>query len=222
MKNIQFFVKRVLDIVFSIFAIFIFLPVFVIVAMIVKFTSDGPIFFKQTRVGMHDREFSILKFRTMKVDSHLQKNGLAVHSNDQRITKLGRLLRKTSLDELPQFFNVLRGDISFVGPRPGLPVQLKYFSKKQRMRTIVRPGITGLATINGRASIPWSKRIEYDLEYINKFSLLLDFKILFKTIYVVLASKGVYYDHSKGPAFDLADPDDLPQATNKRSINDNS
>ena len=212
MIHVQFFIKRFLDLVLSLVAIVVFSPVFVLIAGVVKLTSSGPIFFKQIRVGRYDKEFNIIKFRTMTTDSHLVKDGLAVHANDPRITKVGHFLRKTSLDEIPQFINVLRGDISIVGPRPGLPEQLKYFSLHQRTRTQVRPGITGLATVNGRASIPWSKRIEYDLLYINQFSLLLDIKIVLKTVYVVLAGKGTYYDHSQGPAFDLADPDDLPQA----------
>ncbi|EMJ3469007.1 sugar transferase [Vibrio harveyi] len=216
MIEIQFFVKRIFDIFVSLFSILLLLPLFLLISLAVKLTSPGPIFFRQTRVGRFNSEFEILKFRTMKVDSHLVPDGLAVRENDDRITKIGHFLRKTSLDEIPQFINVLKGDISIVGPRPGLPEQLKYFNEQQKKRTLVRPGITGLATVNGRASIPWSKRIEYDLLYIDTFSLLLDVKILLKTVYVVLAGQGTYYDHSKGPAFDLAEPDNLPQAKPKK------
>lgn len=212
MLYFQLLLKRAFDFIVAFMSILFLLPVMTLVAVLVKVSSTGPIFFKQSRVGLNEKRFNILKFRTMYVNSHLVKDGLAVKSKDPRITRLGHFLRKTSLDEIPQFINVLKGDISLVGPRPGLPEQLKYYSNEQRMRTKMRPGITGLATVNGRASIPWSKRIQYDLMYIEKFSLLLDLKILIKTVYVVLTGKDTYYDHSKGPAFDLAEPDDLPQA----------
>ena len=208
----QFFIKRLFDIIFSIFILIIFSPFLLIISMLVKLTSKGDIFFTQERVGKDGKIFKIYKFRTMQENAEFVRDGLAVKSGDSRITPLGRVLRKTSLDEIPQFINVLLGDLSIVGPRPALSVQLKYYSSWHRRRLEVRPGITGLATVKGRCSIPWSRRIELDIEYIDKFSLILDFKILFKTIYVVLAGINTYYDPSKGPAFDLADPDDLPQS----------
>lgn len=212
MKIFQFGVKRIFDALIAFIAIVILLPMFFVVGAAVKTTSRGPIFFKQTRIGKNNCEFEIFKFRTMAINSDIVKDGLAVKRNDARITSVGNFLRKTSLDEIPQFLNVLKGDISIIGPRPGLPEQLKYFDHRQLMRTQVKPGITGLATINGRASIPWSKRIEYDLLYIENFSLWLDLTIAIRSVWVVISGKNTYFDSSHGPAFDLASPDDLPQS----------
>lgn len=216
MKILQFWVKRIIDVVISLLMIVVLLPVFFLVALAIKFTSVGPVLFKQTRIGKNNHEFEILKFRTMVVNSDVIRDGLAVKRNDTRITSIGHFLRKTSLDEIPQFLNVLRGDVSIVGPRPGLPEQLKYLDQRQLMRTGVRPGITGLATINGRAAIPWSKRIEYDLLYIEKFSLWLDLTIMVRSVWVVISGENTYFDSAHGPAFDLANPDDLPQSRKKQ------
>jgi len=184
----------------------------ILISILVKTTSKGDVFFTQERLGKGERVFRLYKFRTMVENAEFVRDGLAVKSGDSRITPLGRILRKTSLDELPQFINVLVGDISIVGPRPALPVQLQYYNDQQRRRFEVRPGITGLATVKGRCSIPWSRRIELDIDYIDNLTLMLDLIILFKTVYVVLSGKDTYYDSSNGPAFDLADPDDLPQS----------
>jgi lipopolysaccharide/colanic/teichoic acid biosynthesis glycosyltransferase len=216
MKKLQFAVKRSVDVVLSLLAIVVLLPVFFLVALAIKSTSVGPALYTQTRVGKNNKEFQILKFRTMVVNSAFIRNGLAVKKNDTRITSVGHFLRKTSLDEIPQFLNVLRGDISIVGPRPGLPEQVIYLDQRQLMRTAVRPGITGLATVNGRAAIPWSKRIEYDLLYIEKFSLWLDFTIMVRSVWVVISGQNTYFDGAHGPAFDLANPDDLPQSRKKQ------
>jgi lipopolysaccharide/colanic/teichoic acid biosynthesis glycosyltransferase len=163
-------------------------------------------------VGKNGKTFKIFKFRTMVVGADKVKDGLAVKAGDGRITKEGAFLRKTSLDELPQFFNVFLGDISIVGPRPALPEQLHYYDETQMRRLEMQPGITGLATVNGRASIPWSQRIAHDIKYIDNFSFWLDVKIMFKTVFVVLSGQGTYYDSKNGPAFDLGSPDDLPQS----------
>ena len=123
-------------------------------------------------------------------------------------------MRKTSLDELPQFFNLLKGDVSLVGPRACLPEQIEYFNERQRERFVVKPGITGLAVIKGRASIPWSQRLRWDRIYIKRHTIAFDFYIIIKTFFVILSAKNVYYNHKKhGPAFDLASPDNLPQAS---------
>lgn len=212
MRLINLFLKRLIDVTVATIGLIVAFPIMLLVAVGIKIDSKGPIFFTQTRVGKDMKSFKILKFRTMAIGSEQVKNGLQVKAGDSRITNFGNLLRKTSLDELPQFFNVLKGNISLVGPRPGLPEQLRYYSDKQKGRLKMKPGITGLATVKGRCAIPWSKRIELDLEYIEQFSVWLDVKIMFKTVFIVLFGKNTYYDHSNGPAFDLADPDDLPQA----------
>ena len=212
MRALNLFLKRVIDVITSLVALSILLPLILIIALIIKIDSPGPVLFYQRRVGINAKLFNILKFRSMSVGAEQVKNGLQVKAGDSRITPFGRFLRKTSLDEIPQFINVLKGDISLVGPRPGLPEQLKYFTDEHKGRLKMKPGITGLATVQGRCAIPWSKRIEIDLKYINDFSLLLDLKIIYKTVFVVLSGKNTYYDHSNGPAFDLANPDDLPQA----------
>jgi lipopolysaccharide/colanic/teichoic acid biosynthesis glycosyltransferase len=135
--------------------------------------------------------------------------GLSITERDPRVTHVGSFLRKCSLDEFPQLFNVIRGDISLVGPRPTVPEHLEYYGEFERRRLEMRPGITGLAMVRGRASIPWSQRIKYDGEYINDFSLWLDLRILMETVWVVLRRKNVYYDYEKhGPPFDLVKPAD--------------
>lgn len=212
MKNINFILKRLFDLVVSLSIIVILSPLYISIAILIKVSSTGPVLFTQKRVGKNGGVFTVLKFRTMVVGADKVKDGLAVKAGDSRVTWEGRFLRKTSLDELPQFFNVFMGDISIVGPRPALPEQLHYYNETQLRRLEMRPGITGLATIHGRASIPWSKRIEYDIVYIDNFSFWLDLKIMFKTVFVVLSGKGTYYDSESGPAFDLSPPDQLPQS----------
>ena len=218
--KVQLYIKRFLDVLISLVILVFVFPFMVLIAFLIKVTSKGPILYTQERLGENCRCFIIYKFRTMVENAEFVRDGLAVKSNDARITMLGRILRKTSIDEMPQLFNVIIGDLSLVGPRPALPAQLKYYNSHQRRRFEVRPGLTGLATVRGRCSIPWSRRIELDIEYIDKFSLLLDFKILFKTVYVVLFGKDTYYDSTDGPAFDLADPNDLPQAEQSRKKGD--
>jgi exopolysaccharide biosynthesis polyprenyl glycosylphosphotransferase len=193
--------KRVLDLAISCVVLVFLAPVLVVTAIAIKLTSPGPVFFLQNRVGLNKRRFKICKFRTMVVDAekemarlqHLNEVSGPVFKikNDPRITPLGRFLRKTSIDELPQLFNVLKGDMSLVGPRP-LPVRdYEGFSKDwQRRRFSVRPGITCLWQINGRSSIPFEKWMELDLEYIDGWSLWLDLQILVRTIPAVLRGSG--------------------------------
>jgi len=212
MKFFNLLLKRIFDFLIAIATISLLSPFYIIIALFIKASSPGPILFSQIRVGKNGKRFSIYKFRTMCVGADKVKDGLAVQAGDSRITKEGRFLRKTSLDELPQFFNVLFGDISIVGPRPGLPEQLHYYNETEMRRLEMQPGITGLATINGRAAIPWSQRIAFDVKYIDSFSFYLDIKIIIKTVFVVLSGKDTYYDNKNGPAFDLADENDLPQS----------
>ena len=194
-------IKRVIDITVAAAMSLLLLPVFLLTALLIKLTSPGPVFFVQKRLGLNKRHFGIYKFRTMVVDAekrmqeveHLNEVSGPVFKikNDPRITPIGRLLRKTSIDELPQLFNVLRGDMSLVGPRP-LPLRdYEGFSEDwQRRRFSVRPGVTCLWQIGGRSSISFEQWMELDLQYIDKWSLLLDFKILLKTIPAVLKGSG--------------------------------
>ncbi len=197
----QFLWKRTIDIAISLFMIILFLPVFLTIGLLIKLTSKGPILFVQDRVGYNKRVFKLLKFRTMVCDAearqaeleHLNEADGPIFKmkNDPRVTKVGKLLRKTSLDELPQLFNVLRGDMSLVGPRP-LPLRdVKLFDNLwYKRRFSVRPGITGLWQINGRSETEFSSLIKYDLEYIDKWSPWLDLKIMLKTVPAVLFGTG--------------------------------
>lgn len=193
--------KRVLDFCLALAALILISPVLVLVAAIIKITSPGPIFFTQKRIGRNKRKFTIYKFRSMAVDAENKMRDLE-HLNelrgpvfkikhDPRITPVGRFLRKTSIDELPQLFNVLKGDMSLVGPRPMSVRDYELFSEDwHRRRFSVRPGITCLWQVNGRNSIPFEKWMELDMQYIDKWSLWLDFKILAKTIPAVLRGSG--------------------------------
>ena len=194
MKNMEkgeAILKRVFDFLMSLIAIIILSPVILIVALAVKFTSPGPMLFKQRRIGKDNVEFEIYKFRTMRIDTpnvptHLLENP------DQWITPVGKFLRKTSLDELPQLFNILKGEMSIVGPRPALYNQIDL----RDMRTAVGvhkliPGLTGWAQINGRDEIPLSLKVRLDKEYLDRKSFLFDIKIIFMTVLSVLKSDGV-------------------------------
>ena len=193
--------KRAVDILVSATMSLLLLPVLVLTAILIKLTSPGPVFFVQKRLGLNKRHFGIYKFRTMVIDAekrmkeieHLNEVSGPVFKikNDPRITPIGKFLRKTSIDELPQLFNVLKGDMSLVGPRP-LPLRdYEGFSEDwQRRRFSVRPGVTCLWQIGGRSSISFEQWMELDLQYIDKWSLLLDFKILLKTIPAVLKGSG--------------------------------
>jgi exopolysaccharide biosynthesis polyprenyl glycosylphosphotransferase len=195
------FIKRIFDIVVSFFGIIFLSPVLLIVAALIRLTSPGPVFFTQKRLGLNKRRFDVYKFRTMVVDAearmrdieHLNEVSGPVFKikNDPRITPIGRLLRKTSIDELPQLFNVLKGEMSLVGPRP-LPLRdYEGFNKdRQRRRFSVKPGITCLWQIRGRSSIPFEQWMELDLQYIDKWSLWLDLEILMRTIPAVLRGSG--------------------------------
>ena len=194
-------IKRTLDCLFSSMLVVALAPLFVVVAVLVRLSSPGPIFFRQTRVGLNKRQFSIYKFRTMVADAEqLQDQLLAMNEmsgpvfkikKDPRATSLGRILRKTSIDELPQLFNVLRGDMSLVGPRAmSLRDYEKFDQDWQRRRFSVKPGITCLWQINGRSSVPFEKWMELDMQYIDKWSLWLDLKILAQTVPAVLRGTG--------------------------------
>lgn len=188
-------IKRIIDFVLSLIALIILSPILLIIAIIIKLDSKGPVFFKQERLGRNGEVFLIYKFRTMIPDAEKVGLGIYTSSSDPRITKVGGFLRKTSLDELPQFINVLKGEMSLVGPRPPVPYHpYKYedYSDEQKLRFTVPPGITGYAQISGRNTLTWDERIEYDIEYVKNFSVLLDIKIMFKTIGYTFNKKAIY------------------------------
>ncbi|MGA8364747.1 MAG: sugar transferase [Solirubrobacteraceae bacterium] len=189
-------IRRTLDIVVSGLGLTLGAPVLVAAMVAIRLESRGPIIYRQRRVGMHGREFDVLKLRTMVDGAEHIGAGLAIDAGDSRVTRVGALLRRTSLDELPNLLNVLRGDMSLIGPRPTLPVQVAQYTERQRGRLQIRPGITGWAQVNGRASLPWSERIELDLYYIAHRSPMLDLRILWRTPALVLGGEGLY----KGPA----------------------
>lgn len=200
MKNLNLFIKRLIDIIGSLFGILILLPILIIIAISIKLTSKGPILFKQERLGKNGDTFKILKFRTMVVNAEKIGDGLFVKTDaDSRITKVGKFLRSTSLDELPQLVNVLKGEMSLVGPRPPVPHHpYKYedYSDFQKRRFELKPGMTGLAQVTVRNSVPWEGRIPVDVEYVENFNVFLDIKILLKTIWKIIDRDSIY-THTK-------------------------
>lgn len=175
--------KRFIDTVLALFLLIITTPLLLIISIAVKLESPGPVLFRQYRTGLNGKEFELFKFRSMDVN-----NNVMDFNKEDQLTKVGRILRKTSLDELPQFYNILKGDMSFVGPRPWITICYEYFTPDQKKRNLVRPGITGIAQVSGRKNLNIIERINYDLEYVNKISLLLDIKIIFKTVVVIFNS----------------------------------
>ncbi|MBR6514815.1 MAG: sugar transferase [Clostridia bacterium] len=186
------FLKRVIDFVLALTGLIIAGIPMLIVALIIKLDSPGPVIFKQTRLGLGGKEFSIYKFRSMKVNSEHTGSGVYSGKNDSRITRVGKIIRATSIDELPQFINILKGDMSFVGPRPPLtyhPWPVDQYTEEQFRMFEVRPGITGWAQINGRKSVEWNSRIKLSVWYVDHMSLWLDIKIMFLTVWKVFANE---------------------------------
>ena len=184
--------KRLLDLVVAVPVAAVSAPFLALLALAVRLESPGHPIYSQTRVGQDGELFSIYKLRTMVRGAEFTGAGLAIQEDDERITRIGAFLRRTSLDELPNLWNVLRGEMSIVGPRPTLAVQVEQYTERQRGRLAVKPGITGWAQINGRASLPWPERIELDLWYVEHRSLRLDLEILARTTRMVLAGEGIY------------------------------
>lgn len=195
MKRFNLFLKRTMDIGAGIVLLILLSPLLLIIMCLVKLDSKGPVFFLQKRLGYQGKVFRIIKFRTMVENAESIGTGIFTHRDDPRVTRVGRVLRILSLDELPQLFNVLKGDMSFVGPRPPVPYhphKYEEYSDEQRLRFTMPPGITGLAQIKGRNALSWEERIKYDVEYVRKFNFLFDLKILFLTIGSVFKRKNVY------------------------------
>ncbi len=190
--------RRAVDIVVSSLALLALSPILLAAAIAIRLESPGPVIFRQRRSGLHGQEFEALKLRTMVQGAEGIGAGLAVNAGDARVTRVGALLRRTSLDELPNLVNVLRGEMSLIGPRPTLPAQVAQYDERQRGRLAVKPGITGWAQVNGRASLPWPQRIELDLYYIEHRSLALDLRILARTVAMVLGGSGLYKGETGG------------------------
>ncbi len=191
-------VRRAFDVVVAGAGLLAAAPVLLLAMLAVKLETRGGAFYRQRRVGLHGREFEVLKLRTMVAGAEHIGAGMAVNTGDARITRVGRILRRTSLDELPNLVNVLRGEMAIVGPRPTLPAQVAQYTERERGRLAVRPGITGWAQVNGRASLPWSERIELDLWYIEHRSWRLDLKILWRSAQLVVRGEGLYKGETGG------------------------
>jgi len=189
----QLFIKRIIDFFGSLISLILLSPLFLIIAVLIKLSSPGPVFFRHERAGRNAKLFKPFKFRTMRAGAINEGLGYNIAENDERITKIGKFLRKWGVDELPQLLNVLIGEMSLVGPRPTFKYQVEKYNKFQKRRLLVKPGITGLAVIKGRNSLSWEQRIKYDVWYVENWSLVLDFKILFGTLILIFVKReGVY------------------------------
>ena len=200
-KGFSFYeiIKRLIDIICSFMGLLAFSPLFIIIAIIIKFTSKGPVFFSQKRVGKYGREFDMYKFRSMVVNAEELKEKLAAQNemsgpmfkmkDDPRVTKVGKFIRKTSLDELPQLWNVLKGDMSLVGPRPSLPKEVAQFEDWMHRRLEVKPGLTCYWQVSGRNNIDFEDWMKLDIRYVDERNLWIDIKLIFKTVGVLFGDK---------------------------------
>lgn len=220
------FFKRFFDIVLSILALIILSPIFLIVSLTVLFKLGRPVIFKQERPGFKGKVFKMYKFKTMldpqtrdgkKITDNERlyciEKGVDILSDEERLTRFGRLLRATSLDELPELLNILKGDMSFIGPRPLATIYLPFYTEQEMKRHDVKPGLTGLAQVNGRNSATWEKRFEYDVFYVNNCSFILDLKIIFKTIGVVFKHEGIGQGSERPEAFIIVRQRQLKEKT---------
>jgi lipopolysaccharide/colanic/teichoic acid biosynthesis glycosyltransferase len=198
LKAVDALVRRTLDLVIAGAVSALTAPVVALLAVAVRLESPGHPIYTQTRVGKDGGLFEIYKLRTMVHGAEFTGAGLAIQEGDDRITRLGRFLRRYSLDELPNLWNVVRGEMSIIGPRPTLQVQVEQYTERERGRLAVKPGITGWAQVNGRASLPWPERIELDLWYVEHRTLALDMEILVRTVRMVLTGQGLYKGETGG------------------------
>ena len=195
-------IKRLIDIICSFMGLLAFSPLFIIIAIIIKFTSKGPVFFSQKRVGKYGREFDMYKFRSMVVNAEELKEKLAAQNemsgpmfkmkDDPRVTKVGKFIRKTSIDELPQLWNVLKGDMSLVGPRPSLPKEVAQFEDWMHKRLEVKPGLTCYWQVSGRNNIDFEDWMKLDVKYVKERNLWIDIKLIFKTVGVLFGDKNAH------------------------------
>lgn len=202
-NKLYLFMKRLMDIVVALCGLIFLLPIFFIVALLIKLEDPkGPIFFQQVRVGKHEKKFDMYKFRSMITDAEEKLKELLEHNeisgamfkmkDDPRVTKIGKFIRKTSIDELPQLLNVLKGDMSLVGPRPPLPREVKQYTAYDKQRLLVTPGCTGLWQVTARNSVGFNEMVELDVKYIRNRSILYDIKIILKTVKVLLGSNNAF------------------------------
>ena len=196
-------IRRAVDVVVATTVLVLASPLLAVAIVTIRLESRGGAIYRQRRVGLQGHEFDVLKLRTMVAGAEQLGAGLLVEEGDARITRVGALLRRTSLDELPNLWNVVRGEMSLIGPRPTVPSQVAHYNERQRGRLAIRPGITGWAQVNGRTSLPWSERIELDLHYIAHRSLALDARILVRTVRVLLGGGGLYA--GEGGGWDVPD-----------------
>jgi len=193
-KIVSFLVKEVFDKIVSFVALLVLMPIFLVVALLIKLDSKGTVFFIQERVGKNGKPFKAIKFRTMLVGADKKTRGRYIDKENPYVTHFGKFLRRSSIDELPQLINVLKGEMSLVGPRPTLKYQVEKYNEYQKKRLLMKPGITGWALVNGRNKLTWEERIKYDVWYAENWSFWLDIKILFKTVWVVAKGEGLYAD----------------------------
>jgi undecaprenyl phosphate N,N'-diacetylbacillosamine 1-phosphate transferase len=210
-------VKRILDFILAIVLLVVLSPLLLIIAIAIKLESKGPIIFKQDRLGLDGKVFKMYKFRTMVDGAINMGTGLRTGEGDPRITGVGKFLRKTSLDELPQLLNVLCGEMSFVGPRPPVPYhphRYEEYSEEQKRRFTVRPGITGYAQVMVRNSVPWDERISLDAMYVENMAITLDVRIIFQTLVSVIKKENIYLSpKAKKATSDCIVPDDTAKRT---------
>lgn len=192
----KFIFKRILDLSLSLIVSILFLPFLIIFAIVIKIDSSGPIFFKQKRVGKDLKLFQVLKLRTM-TDKKRKVSDKPIIGKTDDVTKVGYFLRRFKIDELPQVFNVLKGDMSIVGPRPNVPKQLENMTEKEKMRYSVKPGLTGLSQVSGNIHISWKERFEYDLKYAYNISFITDLKIILKTFLIIFKGEQHFIHSSK-------------------------
>lgn len=187
--------KRLIDVVLSFIGIIVVSPIYLLTAIFIRLESEGPVIFKQKRLGVNGVPFNIYKFRSMYINSEKKGSGVYSGKDDPRVTKVGKIIRLTSIDELPQFFNILKGDMAIIGPRPALtyhPWPYEEYTEEQKKMFSVRPGVTGWAQIHGRKDVEWNKRIEMNVWYAEHLNFWLDVKIFFATIFKVITFKDNY------------------------------
>jgi lipopolysaccharide/colanic/teichoic acid biosynthesis glycosyltransferase len=190
--------RRIFDVLVAGTALLVTAPVTLVAMVVIRLESPGHPIYRQRRVGKDGRAFDVLKLRTMVAGAETMGAGLAVNEGDTRITRVGSFLRRVSIDELPNLVNVLRGDMAIIGPRPTVPVQVAQYTERQRRRLAIKPGITGWAQVHGRASLPWSERIELDLWYVEHRSWRLDLLILWRTVRMMVTGHGLYKGETGG------------------------